>query len=205
MGFEQFAVLRRAGEFQAERRDLAVGAAAVDGQDPGQDVVNHDLRLDFGGLGADELDGGFVAGGANADFLGAGQFFVTGYALESVAEGTAADSGDGAGLVALQTRLGPQLQADCGVGAGLTDGAPEGEQLGGCGVDFLLLEEAGRQVGSAEHHRNGDLVFAEPCKPDAGHLKSVTGDFGCSHGFKIALAGNPSLAECAKILARCAT
>ncbi len=124
--------------------------------------------------------------------------------MEGVAKGAAANGGDRAGLVAFEAGFGAELQADGGVGAGLADGAPEGEEFGGGGVNFSLLEEGGRQTGSAEHRRNGNLVFAQSGGPEAGHLESVVSDFGCSHGFRITAIGKASLAECAKLLAECA-
>ncbi|MEN9676400.1 MAG: hypothetical protein RIS76_2296 [Verrucomicrobiota bacterium] len=58
--------------------------AAADPKNPGEDQVDHDLGLDFVGLGKDELNGGFVAGGANPDFFGTGQFLVAADALQGI-------------------------------------------------------------------------------------------------------------------------
>ena len=202
MRFQELAVPRGAREFHAQRSDLAVGPTAVDGQNPGQDEVNHNVGLDFLGLGVDELNGGFVAGSANADFFGASELLVTGDTLEGVVNGAAANDGDRAGLAAFEAGFGAELEADGRIGADLADGAPEREEFGGGGVDFLLQEEGGRPSGSAEHRRNGDLVFAQPRKPDAGHLEFVGGDFVCSHGCTITMIGNASLADYAKLLAK---
>jgi hypothetical protein len=75
--------------------------------------------LGFVGFEVDELGGGLIAGGTNADFLGAGQI-----------------------LVAFEAGFGAQLWADGGIDAGLADGAPEGEQFGGAGVDFSCWKKA---------------------------------------------------------------
>ncbi len=121
--------------------------------------------------------------------------------MQGVAEGAAANGGNGRGLVALEAWFGAELEADGRVVAGLADGAPEREEFGGGDVDLFLLEEARRETCSAKHGRNRNAVFGQPGGPDAGDLESVGGDFVRSHGFKIALIGNRSLAECAKILA----
>jgi hypothetical protein len=45
------------------------------------------------------------------------------------------------------------------------------------------------------------LVFAQARGPEGGHLESVAGDFGCSHGCKIPPIKNSALARRANLLA----
>src|SRR5262249_27782144 len=119
--FQELAVLDSTHKFQSQGFDLAIRPTAADTQNPRQAQIHQDVGLHFFGLQIKEFYRGLLTMVLYSDFLRAGQLFIASNALQSIAQGPAANRGNRGGLVALESWLCAQLQPNRGISAGLSD------------------------------------------------------------------------------------
>src|SRR6266487_7074905 len=90
MAFKERAMLRRPGEIDTERRDLAVSAMTTHAQNPRQHHIYQQIGLGFGCLDIEELHGRLPRSALDANLFRAGKLFVARQPLQSILKRPAA-------------------------------------------------------------------------------------------------------------------
>src|SRR6266567_7336619 len=131
----------RAFELHAHWSDATAYPPAADCNDPGKARIDQRGRLRPVRQQPHELDRAFIPMPHDADLFRTRQALVARHTVQRIAKGACVKRGDRNGIVALDSLLASEFEADSRIAADFGDGVIQREHLLGCYPNLALLKQ----------------------------------------------------------------